>query len=221
MQGQREYDRSAPSSVAWQYPARRPARLQLRWTPPWNCCKPWPQRFPRIHDRHRALETEAHCQSQACGSRSAQIKCCSSRYAHTEMPALITYLLLTAWQTGIAPVAALRLPVPIFGVDWPLAPSLAAPPRWGPTPLHPGWSACWILPEHGGWRNCDHPHADLAPDGRWVPAGTPLRFWIELGFKALKPPGLPPAEDPPQQRREAESYVHLASPRHSRGRRCR
>ena len=148
-----------------------------------------------------------HCQfpklsAADTGSRLA------SRYAHTGKPALITFLLLTAWQTGIAPVPALRLTVPIFGVDWPLAPSLAAVPRWGPTPLQPCWSVVPYVPEHGGWRNCDHPHRPDAPDGRWVPAGTPLRFWIELGFKALKPPGLPPAEDPPQQRREAESYVH-------------
>ena len=40
------YPAVAPSP--WPGTSGTPTSPAPGWTPPWNCCKPWPQRFPRI-----------------------------------------------------------------------------------------------------------------------------------------------------------------------------
>ena len=136
--------RSCAIPVAWQSGTpTSPAPA-----PPWNCCKPWPQRFP-------SMTVIVLCDRRHASPKLWQYGIKASRYAHRKN---ITFC---GRQTIARPIRR--------GLA-------AAPPSdpQGPTPLAgAGTPTPWII------------LTDLAPD-QVGPSWYALRFWIELGFKALR-----------------------------------
>ena len=112
--------------VAWH--TGTPTSPAPGWTPPWNCCKPWPQRFPRIP----TVIVLCDWGVPSCGSRygiKAGIPVCATE--RTSLSALI--------QTIGTPSASSPVHDGRRGLAAPPRPNAAAPGWWSGTPEEEPW----------------------------------------------------------------------------------